>query len=62
MNIYVTKYHEKRYYKMLKPVGHCSIKGYEHYALWQPVKKILGFWFECGKEFYLDDYGFEKVK
>lgn len=54
------------YYRMLKPAGHCSMSGYEHYALWQPVKRIKFLWtflyFACGQRFYLDIYGFRKVK
>ena len=61
MDIYIYK-ENKKYFKMLHPAGHCSLKGYEHFILWQPVKKILWFWINCGQEFYLDDYGFEKVK
>ena len=30
-----------KFYKMVKPVGATKIIGYEHYALWQPVKKFL---------------------
>jgi len=46
-----------RYYKMVKPVG-----SWGNYALWQPLKKfkLFGF-FSSGKQFWLDDYGFEKI-
>ena len=54
------------YFLMLKPVGHCTIRGYEHYALWLRMKKckFLGFtffWKYGQQEFYLDMYGFEKL-
>ncbi len=49
------------YYKMVRPVGCSNIRGYEHYALWQPVKKFLCFWINCRESFYLDMIGFIKV-
>ena len=49
------------YYKMLKPVGTLTIKGYQHYALWRPVKKFLIFWISCGEDFWLDIAGFEEI-
>lgn len=54
------------YYRMLKPVGCCDMKGYRHYALWQPLKKIKFLWFNFyvkkGQKFLLDMYGFEEIK
>lgn len=51
-----------KYYKMIKPVGSWDIKGYKHYALWQPVKRFLWIFFIPVKsKFWLDMYGFEKV-
>ena len=63
-SIYVNDNH---YYRMLKPVGTFSSKSYEHYALWQPVKKHRFLWFTFyikdsrRKHFLLDMEGFEKV-
>ena len=51
-----------KYYQQLKPVGSWKFKGREHYALWQPVKKFLWWYIPNGREFWLDMYGFEKVK
>jgi hypothetical protein len=52
---------ETSYYKMLKKPGETKIRGYEHYALWLPVKKFLCFWIRRGEPFYLDMEGFEKI-
>jgi hypothetical protein len=51
------------YYRMLQSVGSNKTKGYEHYALWQPVRRFLFWWIRTGKpDFWLDMYGFEEVK
>lgn len=48
-----------QYYKMLRPVGSCSRRDYEQYALWMPVKRFLGvFWIRNGQNFWLDIDGF----
>ncbi len=51
-----------KYYKMTKPVGYWTGKGYKHYVLWQTVKCFLWIFFiPVKKQFWLDMYGFEKV-
>ena len=51
----------EEHYKMLKPVGSWKRDGCTHYALWQPVKKVLFFWVPSRQAFWLDMYGFIKV-
>lgn len=54
------------YFKRLKPVGHCTVLGHEHYALWIRMKKhrFLGitFFTKYGQpRFLLDMAGFNLI-
>jgi hypothetical protein len=55
MNIYIT---EGKYYQRLRK----GTGRFENMYLWRELKKILCFYLPTKHEFWLDDYGFEKVK
>jgi len=55
--------YERRFYKMVKPVGSLNGRGCEHCALWKPVNSFLWiFWIRRTNNFWLDMEGFQPFK
>lgn len=47
------------FYRLLRPVGSYPDPQYDYWALWQPVRKLLGLiWVKDGEPFWLDMEGF----